>query len=210
MSTPARSVIFLVDPVKARRDEQERALRLRFTVRTFATPEEARAAAAAEPPQAVVLSIRQAEGNGVVAAKALRAAIGPRPFVLVHGAADQPMNQEQRQVQMQRHGVDSWLTRPVDTHTLEVVLWNEVVIRFVPKAPRAEAPTAGERMRATAAEVKTTLTRHHHLLPNPEPAAPGEEPSWLELLNAPVSAESVRRLFQKPLRLGAARRTHAA
>lgn len=144
MTAARRPRVLLIDPVKFRRDELAEAMRFRFDVVGVGTLPEAQVAAAAEVPAAVVLSLRQTEGNGLSAAGALRSAVGPKVFLVVLGAPDGAVTAEQRQQMMKRHSVDSWSVQALDAPTLELVLSSGIRERQPPRerqaAPAAPAP----------------------------------------------------------------------
>jgi hypothetical protein len=152
--------------------------------------------------------MRQTEGNGLVAAKELRKAVGDKVLLIVTGPLDRPVSNAQRAEISRRHDVDTWVTRSIDIPTLEVVLWNELLRRFLPREGRAGAPrlTLRERIaliRArvssiTRADVKAFLFREYHIIPTP-PRDPDEEPGWIELLNSPPTLANVKKLLTKDL-----------
>jgi hypothetical protein len=114
-------------------------LRLRFDTHVFGTMDELIAASAQTRPHAVVLNIRQVEGNGLTAATALRKALGVEPMLLVVGPAAEVPTPEQRQAVARRHRADLWVPRVLDIPTLDVLLWSELVQRCLPREVRAGA-----------------------------------------------------------------------
>lgn len=152
---PPRFRVFLVDPVRSRRETLERDLRVRFDVQGYGTVAEAAEAARRLAPHGVVLGVRQVEGNGMTAAAQLRKVVGTDTFVCVVGAVDEAPSAEQRQALMKRNQVDTWLPRVVDGPSLEVLLWTELLRRAVAAeartrpepTPAAPAPTLLQRLR---------------------------------------------------------------
>lgn len=135
-----RFSIHLVDPVRSRREQIERGLQLRFDVRGFATVAEAIAGAHGHPPHAVVLTIRQTDGNGLTEGERYRKAVGADPMVVVHGTPDEAVTPERRRQWMTRHLVDLWIPRGLDAPTLEVLMWNELLQRCLPRERRVATP----------------------------------------------------------------------
>lgn len=171
MSKPCRTRVVLLDPVKTRRSEAEEGLRARFDVTALdAAPavDAARALAA----QAVVISVRQTEGNGLTAARVMRDAMGVDVLIIVVGPADEAMSNERRAQLTQRHGVDLWIPRPVDPHTLQILLTGELSKR-------------GSGRKKTDPVVVT-------------PGAP--EPHWSDVFGSASATISLRRFFARPAR----------
>ena len=139
--THSRFTIHLVDPVRARREGIIRGLQLRFEVRGFDAAALAIAGAVGgRLPHAVVFSIRQTEGNGLTGGEAYRRAVGADPMVLVQGTPDDSVTADRRRALMIRHKVDLWVPRQLDAPTMEVLLWNELLQRCLPRERRLDVP----------------------------------------------------------------------
>ncbi len=140
--THSRFTVHLVDPVRARREGIIRGLQLRFEVRGFDSAAQAIAGAqGGRLPHAVVFSVRQTEGNGLTEGEAYRRAVGADPMVLVQGTPDDSVTPDRRRTLMIRHKVDLWVPRPLDAPTMEVLLWNELLQRCLPRERRLDIPT---------------------------------------------------------------------
>ncbi|MDP2315536.1 MAG: hypothetical protein Q8P41_21740 [Pseudomonadota bacterium] len=191
--------VLLLDPVKMRRDRAENGLRLRFEVEGVGTLAEALVAGVARPPHAIVATLRQVDDNGLVAGRALRQKLGAGIYILVHGCADARKTATDRQTLADRHGVDTWSETALEPEGMEAVVWGELDRRYRPRASAAERKSLLARARSlTANDVKAFLTKDRPLIATP-PRAPDEEPGWIELLNAPPTAENLKRLLSKEI-----------
>lgn len=199
MTAGSRFCVLLLDPVKLRRDRAAQGLQLRYDVVGCGTLAEALAVCDSTPPQAIVATLRQVDDNGLVAGQALRAKVGPDVFLLVHGPADTRKSPAQRQALADRHAVDTWSETALEVDGIESVVWNELNRRHRPRTEEAPPVSLLERARSvTTSDVKEFLTKDRPLIPTP-PRAPDEEPGWIELLNAPPTAENLKRLLRKDI-----------
>lgn len=154
MSRTTPPVVFLIDPLKPRRDVLELELQMRFQVMSFGSVADAVAEAATTRPDAVVFSLKQIEGHGLAAASVLRKEIGPKPFVAVIGEPDTKVRAEVRAELMRRTGVDWWRSQGVESQAIDALLWAEVGPRSSRSMPESVPPPAVggfERLRAWAA-----------------------------------------------------------
>ncbi|MDP2311052.1 MAG: hypothetical protein Q8P18_33840 [Pseudomonadota bacterium] len=156
------------------------------------------------PPDAIVLTLRQADDNGLVAGKALRALVGPDVYILVHGAADmrpgarRPAASE-RQGIATWHGVNGWSEAVLEPEAIESVVGGELHRRHRAQVPVAAPVSLLTRARAvTREDMKAFLTKDRPLVPTP-PRAPDEPPGWIELLNAAPTAANLKALLTKEI-----------
>jgi DNA-binding response OmpR family regulator len=162
------------------------------------------------PPQAVVVNIRQTEGNGLTVARELRNALGAEALVVLVGSAELPLTAQQRQAAAAKHGIDLWVPRALDPVALETVLWTELTRRFRPREAPRGAPGLVERLRGvTGDDVKTFLTKERYIIPTP-PRDPEEEPGWIELFNSPPTPDVLKKLLTKDIAIGKKRRDDGA
>ncbi len=175
MAKTARTHVVLVDPVKTRRGEAEEGLRARFDVTAFDAPP-SMADGRALSAHAVVISVRQTEGNGLTAARTMRDAIGADVLIIVVGPADEAMSTERRAQLIARHGVDVWIPRPIDPHTLQILLAGEL-------AKRTSARQKSEHAEKTDPGVSSA------------PAG-----SWTDMFGGSAATDSLRRFFSRAAR----------
>lgn len=196
MAGQTRSRVLLLDPVKHRRERIAHVLGMRFDVLEAGTPKEARELVTAHSPQAIVATLRQFEGNGLIACKELRPVAGREAFFLVHGPTEAPTTPAARQQVATYHRVDTWTSAVLSPEEVDVLVWNHLVA-----AARAQTkrPSLLARIRAiTRADVWDFLTRPRHVISTPPPGR-DEEPSWLEILNGPPTFSNLRKLMTKPI-----------
>ena len=129
---PNRYRVLLVDPVKSRREQAAAATRLRFDIVGAGSAEETNVVVVGTV-HAIVLTLKQIEGNGLVLARALRARFGPEPYILVHGSTVPAHAADERAKLCARHGVDLWAAQALDAHALESALWAELERHFRPR-----------------------------------------------------------------------------
>ncbi len=161
--------VLLVDPVKIRRDRAAEATRLQFDIVGVGTAEEA--AGVIGVVHAVVLTLKQADDNGLVVGRRLREKFGEAPYFLVHGATVPAKTTEERLALAARHNVDLWVANPIEPVGLEAALWGELNRRFRKREPAAAAAAGGG----------------------------GNEPTWGQLLAAPVTVDNVKKMLTKDL-----------
>ena len=156
--------VLLVDPVKLRRDRSAEVTRLQFDIVGVGTPEEA--AGVIGVVHAVVLTLKQADGNGLVLGKRLREKFGEAPYFLVHGATVPAKTTEERLALAARHNVDLWVANLIEPVGLEAALVGELNRRFRKREPAAAAggdnePTWRQLLAApaTVENVKKMLTK---------------------------------------------------
>lgn len=142
--------VLVLDPVRQRRERIAQRLGLRYEVLEAGTPREALAAATAQPPDAVVATLRQIESNGLAACKELRAAAGPDAFLMVHGPVENgPTQRDKLQSVARGHRVDTWNPAVLSPSMVDVVVWNQLNQR----RPRELAPRVSAWQRFTTMTV---------------------------------------------------------
>ncbi len=171
--------ILLVDINTGRRARLRRFLSAHFAVETSAGGELAVARARRLRPGVALLSLAQAEENGLVLARRLAAeAPDPQRRVLVYGRPSGRAISPAVRGRLERaYAVDRLLLHASHPADIEGVI-SELL------APERRSPTASEGK--AALEVLSAQV------------AP-EEPSWRELLGAPASPESVKTLLTKDI-----------
>lgn len=197
MASARRFRVLLLDPVKHRRDQAAHALGMRFDVIEAGSTKEAVDMIKAYGADAIVATLRQMEGNGLVACKTLREAAGHDAFLLVHGPTTAPTTASARKVAAKFHRANAWAGTLLTPDEMDVIVWTELGSRQRTGEVRAGGVFHRIR-RITRRDVWDFLTRHHHIIPTP-PRGADEPPGWIEILNGPPSIENIRRLLTKPL-----------
>lgn len=200
MSVVPQFRVLVLDPVKLRRDRAEQMLHLRFETMSCGTITQALAELkGCPPPHAIVASLRQIDDNGLVAGKALRAALGRDVYILVHGAADTRKTAAERQSIAERHGVDVWSESVLEPEGIAAVIGGEMHRRHRPRAASTTPASLWQRLRSlTREDVKAFLTKDRPLISTP-PRGPDEPPGWIELLNAPPTVANLKALLTKEI-----------
>lgn len=186
--------VLLVDPVRHRRERALEVLRAHYDAVGVSDGAEAKGVAAAKTPEAVVLTLRQFDGNGLALGKALRAQLGGDVLILVHGDANPPLGAAERAQAAALHGVSGWLPGTLEAPHMDSLIRSALARRYQPKVDR-ERRTQWEETR-TRSGVWEFLTRPRHLIPTP-PRAPDEPPGWIEILNGPPTLANMRLLLAK-------------
>jgi CheY-like chemotaxis protein len=187
--------VLLIDPVKVRREKVAHVLEMRFDVVEAFTSQEAKEAIKTARPDAIVLTLRQVEDNGLLIAKALRGLVGRDAFILVHGSTTSVTSAADRRLVLERHGVDQWAPSTLEPDDIAVIINSKALVQRMVKEPRR---SFWVRLRGVSKkEIWAFLNKQYHLLPNPPPNP--ENPHWFEILNGPPTISNIRRLMTKPI-----------
>ena len=187
--------VLLVDPVRHRRERALDLLRAHYEVVGVSDAAEAREQLKGRKPDAVMLTLRQLEGNGLVLGKEMRARLGGDALILVHGDSNPPATSAERAQAAAAHGVSGWMPSTLEPPHIDALIGTALARRYQPAVDR-ERKSAWERLPANRSRVWEFLTRHRHIIPTPY-RSPEEPPGWIEILNGPPTLANARLLWVK-------------
>ena len=175
----AVTTVLLVDVNTGRRARLRHFLSAHFAVEVCGGGEGALARSRELRPRVALLSLAQAEENGLVLARRLASeAPDPERRVVVYGRpSGKPISAAVRGRLERAYSVDRLLLRAGHPADIEGV----IAELLAPERRRPEAGADGARLEVLSAQL------------------PSEEPGWRDLLSAPASPESVKTLLTKEI-----------
>ena len=193
--------LLIVDPDPVRRAALHEALRHLGECRQAASASEAHATFEDQMPDAVVCSFDTGVEGGPELCRQLRATDwGDEATFAVYGAPDPDVAARTRS----EYGLDLVLAEGFRLPELVEPLARLRVVITSGQVPRVQDPAVAEPtplVTPTAADPDLDPDGPPAETPSPEPAAEGDE-SWMDLLRAPVSTDSVKRLLTRKIKLG--------